>query len=155
MGRKFIRKKVKRFKERMDMEKTKLGVSVGLFAAFVYAAAFLGGYVPAILVLGYVLLMESDEWLKKTAVKAVATLVIFGVLVAIVGLIPEGINWLASVINVFGANIRFEFLNDVFGVVKGFIGVVKDVAFLGLIVKALKKETIKLPVIDDLIEKYM
>ena len=137
------------------MEKTKLGVSVGLFGAFIFAAAYFGGYMSAILVLGYVLLMESDEWLKKTAVKAVATLAVFSFLIAVVGLIPEGINWLTSVINTFGANVRFEFLNDVFGVVKGFINIVKDVVFLALIVKALSKETIKLPVVDDLIDKYM
>ena len=137
------------------MEKTKLGVSVGLFGAFTFAAAFFGGYMSAILVLGYVLLMESDEWLKKTAVKAVVTLAVFSFLIAVVGLIPEGINWLTSVINTFGANVRFEFLNDVFSVIKGFINIVKDVVFLGLIVKALSKETIKLPVVDDFIEKYM
>ena len=137
------------------MEKTKLGVSVGLFGAFAFAAAFFGGYMSAIIVLGYVLLMESDEWLKKTAVKAVATLAVFSFLLTVVGLIPEGVNWLASVINTFGANVRFEFLNDVFSVVKGFVNIVKDVVFLGLIVKAIGKETIKLPVVDDLIEKYM
>ena len=137
------------------MEKTKLGVSVGLFGAFIFVAAYFGGYMSATLVLGYVLLMESDEWLKKTAVKAVATLAAFSFLITVVGLIPEGINWLTSVINTFGANIRFEFLNSVFSVVKGFINIVKDVVFLSLIVKALKKETIKLPVVDDLIEKYI
>lgn len=49
------------------MEKTKLGVSVGIFGAFLYVAALFGGYIAITLLAGYVLLMESNEWLKKTA----------------------------------------------------------------------------------------
>ena len=48
------------------MEKTKLGVSVGIFGAFLYVAALFGGYIAITLLAGYVLLMESNEWLKTT-----------------------------------------------------------------------------------------
>ena len=56
------------------MEKTKLGISVGLFGAIIFAVALFGGYIPSILLVGYVLLMETNEWLRKSAVKALATL---------------------------------------------------------------------------------
>lgn len=137
------------------MEKTKLGISVSLFGALIFTAAFFGGYLPSIIVLGYVLLFESNEWLKKSAVKAVATLAVFSFVTAVIGLVPDAINWIAGVINTFGASLRFEFINDVFSDIKGIISILKDLVFLGLIFKALNQGTIKLPVVDDLINKYM
>lgn len=137
------------------MEKTKLGISVGLFGALVFAAALFGGYMSSIIILGYVLLFEANEWLKKSAVKAVATLVVFSFVTAVIGLVPDAINWVANVINTFGGNVRFEFINDVFSDIKGVISILKDLVFLGLIYKALNQGTIKLPVVDDLINKYM
>lgn len=137
------------------MEKTKLGISVSLFGALIFTAAFFGGYLPSIIVLGYVLLFESNEWLKKSAVKAVATLAVFSFVTAVIGLVPDAINWIAGVINTFGASLRFEFINDVFSDIKGIISILKDLVFLGLIFKALNQGTIKLPVVDDLVNKYM
>lgn len=52
------------------MEKTKLGVSIGLLGAGIFAAALFGGYVATIVLAGYVLLMETNEWLRRAAVKA-------------------------------------------------------------------------------------
>lgn len=78
------------------MEKTKLGVSVGIFGAFLYVAALFGGYIAITLLAGYVLLMESNEWLKKTAVKAVATLACFSFLSLLIGLIRMLWRWLPA-----------------------------------------------------------
>ena len=83
------------------MEKTKLGVSVGIFGAFLYVAALFGGYIAITLLAGYVLLMESNEWLKKTAVKAVATLACFSFLSLVIGLIPDAVEVVTGVFNVF------------------------------------------------------
>ena len=137
------------------MEKTKLGVSIGLLGAGIFAAALFGGFVATIVLAGYVLLMESNEWLRRTAVKAVVTLVCFSFITAVIDLIPDALNWVASIPNAFGANIRFTFFNDVFGVITDFIGICKVLTFISLIFKALNLGTIKLPVIDDIINKYV
>lgn len=137
------------------MEKTKLGVSVGVFGAFVYAATFFGGYVAAILLAGYVLLVETNEWLKKASIKALATLVFFNFITFLVGLIPEVLNWVTSTINIFGTNLYFSLINDIFGAIGGVIGIVKDLVFAGLIYKALNQGTIKISVIDNLINRNM
>lgn len=57
--------------------KTKLGVSVGLAAAGVYVLAVLGNYTAILLAVGYIFLMEEDAWLKKSALKALATMLCF------------------------------------------------------------------------------
>ena len=56
------------------MQKTKLGITIAMFAAAIYVVALGGGYVPAILLGGYVLLREENEWLKWNAVRAVAAI---------------------------------------------------------------------------------
>lgn len=58
------------------MQKTKLGLSVGLVGAALY---FLGlfSFIPAFLLAAYVLLMEENQWLKRAAVKMVAVLIGF------------------------------------------------------------------------------
>ena len=137
------------------MEKTELGISVGLFGAIIFAVALFGGYIPSILLVGYVLLMETNEWLRKSAVKALATLASFSVLMLLIGLIPDVLNWIASLINVFGASIYFSFINSVFNVINSLIGIMKELVFVALIFKALSQGTVKLPVVDNLINKYM
>jgi len=87
------------------MQKTKLGVSVGLLGAAVYFSAAFGGYVAMFLVAGYVLLFEENEWLKKAAVKAVALMIAVGVLNTAIGLIPDVLNWLSSFLSIFDTYI--------------------------------------------------
>lgn len=137
------------------MEKTKLGISVGLFGAFIYIAAMYGGYTAAILLTGYVLLMESNEWLKKAAIKAVATLACFSFIFLLLNVIPDAINIITSAINVFGANLYFNFINNVFNVLDDIVNFVRNIVFILLAYKALTQGTIKIPVVDKLIEKYM
>lgn len=54
--------------------KTKLGISAGLLGAAVFFLALVGGWIPTILVAGYILLFEANDWLKNCAVKAVAVI---------------------------------------------------------------------------------
>lgn len=132
------------------MEKTKLGVSVAAFGAFTYVAAGVAGFVPAVLLAGYVLLMESNEWLKKTAVKALATLAFFNFIILLVGLVPDVLSAFYTI-----TNVRIPLLPDLFNGVVRILGVLKDLAFLGLAFKALNQGTVKIPVVDGLVEKYM
>ena len=132
------------------MEKTRLGVSVAAFGAFTFVAAGVAGFVPAVLLAGYVLLMESNEWLKKTAVKALATLAFFNFVILLVGLVPDALSAFYTI-----TNVRIGFLSDLFNGIVRILGIVKDLAFLGLAYKALNQGTVKIPVVDSLVEKYM
>ena len=62
------------------MEKSKLGLPVGLFGALIFAMAYFGGYTVLFLLVGYVLIREEDAWLRRTAVKAVLVSVAFSVI---------------------------------------------------------------------------
>ena len=43
------------------MEKTKLGIPVNILGAVFYLLCMFGGYIPAILIAGYILIRETDE----------------------------------------------------------------------------------------------
>ena len=66
------------------MQKTRLGITVGLMGALTYFIALFGGYLAMIIVAGYILLFESNEWLKKAAVKAAVITIGFAVLISVI-----------------------------------------------------------------------
>ena len=95
------------------MEKTKLGVSVGLVGAAAFFCALFGGYTPTLLVAGYVLLFEENVWLKKTCVKAVALMMSISVLVTGIGLIPDLFGWLSDFLGLIHLNISFSIIYSI------------------------------------------
>lgn len=135
--------------------KTKLGISVGLFGALLYLVAYFGGYVPAILLAGYVLLCEENDWLKKAAVKAVAVVVAISFVITVINLIPDLLSWLNSFLGIFGGYFNYGFVSNVIGFIVKTISVLKTVLFLLLGIKALNQGTITVPFVDKLIEKNM
>ena len=84
--------------------KTKLGVSVGLAAAGVYVLAVLGNYTAILLAVGYIFLMEEDAWLKKSALKALATMLCFSFLLSLLGLVPDVFKWVGTALSVINVN---------------------------------------------------
>ena len=74
------------------MQKTKIGISAGCFGAVIYLAGVTGGLLLAVILIGYVLLVEENLWLRRCAVKAGALLFIFSMCILAIGLIPDAIN---------------------------------------------------------------
>lgn len=135
------------------MQKTKLGISVGLLGAVVFFAALFGGYTPVILLAGYILLREENEWLRRAAVKAVVLMVSFGFLLNLIGLIPDLLSWLGSVVSVFGGYFNYSVISSIVSVVTKAIDIIRTCLFLLLGVKAFNQGTITVPFADRIIEK--
>lgn len=62
------------------MEKTKLGIPVHVLGAVFYLLCVFGGYIPAILIAGYILIRETDENLRTAAVTGVLVMLAFAAL---------------------------------------------------------------------------
>lgn len=137
------------------MEKTKLGISVGIAAAAIYFVAYFGGYIPAILMAGYVLIAEENQWLKRSAVKAVATLACFSALFAVIGLLPDALSWIGSLVDLFNGSFSYSIVSKILSVITEALDIAKTVIFLMLGVKALTQATIKVPFVDNFLNKYM
>lgn len=137
------------------MQRAKLGISVGLLGAAIYFAGLFSGYLVAALLTGYVLLFEDNEWLRKSAVKAVALMIFFSFLTVLFNLVPNVIDFVNSVLGVFGGGLSTNALTRIIHVFVSAIDIVEKIIFLGLGIKALSQGTIVIPFIDSLVRKYM
>ncbi|MBQ2745873.1 MAG: hypothetical protein IJF37_09735 [Lachnospiraceae bacterium] len=141
--------------------KTKLGISTCMTAGLVFLLAIVTTFVssswvyamPFVLLVAYVLYKEEDLWLKASALKAVF-LVIFLVLVSFLfGFVYD----LLDFINFF---LQFADINivDGFGIISFFtniIDVIGKIFLLILAISAFKGKTVKLPLIDNMINKHL
>ena len=135
------------------MQKSKLGISVALIGAALYFSGLFSGYLAIIVLAGYVLLMEENVWLKKTAVKSVALLMCFSLVLAVVGLIPSLVNFIDDILNIFGGSFSIRFLTNIINMLRSGINLIQTVLFLILGLKALNQGTIPVPVIDKMVDK--
>lgn len=138
-----------------DMQKTKLGISVGLLGAAIYFMGLFSGYMVAVLLAGYVLLFEEDQWLKKSAVKAIAVMVFFSLLIAVANLVPNAISVIDSIVSMFGGNFHIAFLSNLINAVVAVLNIIQKLLLLGLGMSALGQGTIAVPIVDGLVDKYM
>lgn len=137
------------------MQKTRLGISVGLLGAGLYLTGFFGGYVPVILLAGYVLFFEENEWVKRTAVKAVTLMVFFSFLTGVITLIPNAIGCIDSILAIIGISFHISFISNLVGAVTSILDFLEKLLFLGLGFKALNQGTIPVPIVDKMVNKYM
>ena len=135
------------------MEKTKLGLSIGVVGAVLYLLGLFSGYIATILVAGYVLLCEDNKWLKKTALRAIFMLLAFSLLSTLIGLIPNLISFVDDICNIFKGHFTFNFATNVVNVLRDIINFAEIFAYIFLAFTAIKQKDIKLPIIDKLIEK--
>lgn len=137
------------------MQKTKLGIAVGLLGAAIYFTGLFSGYLVAVVLAGYVLMFEENEWLRKNAVKAVALMIFFSLLAVVINLIPNTINFINNVVAVFGGNFSIVILSRIVTVIISVIDIIEKVLFIGLGIKSLSQGTIAVPIIDKLVNTYM
>lgn len=137
------------------MQKTRLGISVGMFGAAIYLTGLFSGYVVAILMAGYVLLCEENSWLRRCAVKAVSLMVFFSFITVLINLIPNAISSINYIASMFGSSFYAVFITNLVSAVTSIIDIIEKLLFIGLGVKALNQGTITVPVVDKLVSKYM
>lgn len=137
--------------------KTRLGISTGLLAALVYFAALFGGFGVGLIVLaGYVLLFEGDEWLKRMAVKAVVFTVTMTVLYWIINIIPSIFAIINDFIALFnGEYFSIEWISEIIEILQSVLSFVENIVLIILGLKAISKSTVYIPVIDGMVNKFI
>ena len=140
------------------MQKTRFGLSVGLAGAILYFLGLFGGFFPVVLAAGYLLVTEENIWLKKTAVKAIGTTILFAFLSAVVGYFVSGLNgisWLFSLAGGLGGFGISTIISMINGFILGSVNILKFVIFLILAIKAFGQKTMFVPLVDNFIRKHM
>ena len=137
------------------MQKTKLGISVGTLCAAIYFTGIFGGYVTAVFLAGYVLLVENNEWLRKNAVKAIVLMIIFSIVTAIINLIPDAISCVEHIMSAMGLVFSENCLSNLIAAITSVIDICQKLLFIILGTKALYQGTIHIPSVDRFINKYV
>ena len=137
------------------MQKTKLGISVGMLGAVLYFMGIFSGYLLVAILAAYVLLYEENGWLKQSAVRAVAILVIFSFGITVVKLIPDAMDFVDDIVTIFGGHFRIVMISNVASVIVSALNLIEKLLLLCLGVKALRQDSISVPIIDTLLDKYM
>ena len=137
------------------MEKTKLGISVGLMGALLYAIGLWGGYFLIIAAVAYVLIREESAWLKQTAVKALALTFVFPLLYLAISVIPDLVGLVGDVMNLFDEALDTEILDEIVMLLRDIVNIAEYVVFVLMGILALGKKTVRLPLIDAAVKKHL
>lgn len=135
--------------------KTKLGISVAMLTALTYIFGLFGGYIALALLVGYILLCETEESLKKAAVKTVIICVVFDLISAVIALLPNGISIIDNFMNIFNATFPIYFVSRIVTFINSVLAVIEKLIFLVLAFMAWSDKNCKLPILDDLVDKHM
>lgn len=135
--------------------KTKLGISVTLFAAGVFLSGLLSNYTTLVIVVGYILLMESDDWLRKCAVKAAVITFGFGFAIEVVSLIPNALSTVSSLFSILDVFIDFSFITKITSFVISALGLLRSIVLVLLAFKSLNNQTMKIDKIDNMVDSNM
>jgi len=136
------------------MERTKLGISVGLFGAALY---FLGliNIIPVVLLAGYTLLFEQNAWLRKTAAKAVGIVVFFAVISALIGIVSNAQGLLLDVFSLVNVSIDLYWLSNILSICRTCVSFAQSLLLIMLGFRALMLVNVKFGFVDNTIDKHM
>ena len=101
------------------------------------------------------LLVEDNQWLRLSAVKAVAVYLFFTFVIQAVGYVPDVLGIISDAGNLFNAYVSVPVLNDIVTLVKDLIYLAEKIFLMVLGVKALNQGTVAVPFVDKLVVKYL
>ena len=136
-------------------KKTKLGLSIGAFAALTFLSGLVSFLVLALMA-GYALAFEEDKSLKKNVVKAVIFVLFIAVITAIVGSIDNvlaAINGLMNSIKAGSGDLHIPLGLD--GIILNIFDIIEKLGLIILAFKAFKGNDLKIPVVDDYVNKSL
>ncbi len=134
------------------MQKTKLGISVGLLGAALY---FMGlvNFLGLILLAGYVLLFESNEWLRRSAVKAAAIVLGFALISVVIGISNDVLSVLNSLLSWVKIPFRITWPLQLDSMVLNAVDALEKLVLLLLGFKAFTQGSMNIGPIDKVIDK--
>ena len=134
------------------MEKTKIGITVGLMGGALYFIGMMG-LTPLVIAAAYVFLKEENAWLKRTAVKAVAVVLFFAILSNLVSLLGDSSSILDHIARLFDGSIDLATLNRIVSLLHRIVSFISTACLLLLGFSALKMGDVKMGGIDKAIDK--
>lgn len=140
------------------MDKTKFGVSVCLIASLFFMMALMGTNVEGLVIVlaaaTYLFATESNAFLRKSIVKAIALLLVFYLASNLVGMVSDIFTFVNEIIKATNSTFRLKWPFNLDGIINSAIEVVRTITFLVLALLALKGQSFKIGPVDDMVDKY-
>lgn len=133
------------------MEKTKIGLSAGIVGAIAFLVFQFGGFIPGLLILGYILLCEKNESLRVSAVTALLVTLAAYVLNLVIGLIPNLLSYVNSLLNIFEEYLEAEIVYNIESFLTSTVNLVKMVAMIGLAVFSFLNKPLQIPFVKKML----
>ena len=137
------------------MNKTKMGVSVGLMAALLWLLGYYSNYTVMAIAVGYVLLVEESGWLKKQALRVIGLMLLFSLVSTVINAVPSLLNLWYDIRNLADKYTYYEDVHKVFNLLGTILSLVKTWTFVIMGVLMLFGKNFKVPVVDSLIDKLV
>ena len=135
------------------MQKSKLGLPAGIVAAIMYMTGLFGGYFPALLLAGFVLLYEEENFIRRAAVKTLLVMFLFSILNFLIYLIPDIVGIFQSLLAIFKVYFATAFLDNISATFSQTLSLIETVLFLLLTVLAFFGKSIDLKPINNWADK--
>lgn len=134
--------------------KTKIGISAGIVAAGAYFIGLLGGWVPVLLIAGYVLIKEENQWLRMSVIKAVVVCAFFAIISTFISFIPDLMAFMGSVFGLFNQGFHAPAVSNTVSILNVALTIFEKVLLLMMGFAALNQGNVKFGVADSLVAKH-
>lgn len=145
---------MKIIERRVHMEKAKLGISIGLLGAAAYFSGLISTIV-LVLIAGYILLAESNAWLRKCAVKAVVIVMAFALIPVLLSFVSDFLSFINSIIIGFGGYANLDWPFGIDNWINIAAGLIEKILLVALGFTALHQGTIPLGPIDKVVDRHL
>lgn len=135
------------------MQKTKLGVSVGLLGAAIYFSGLVN-MLLLFLLAGYVLLFEENEWLRRAAVKAAAIVIGFALVSVLIGTLDNVFAFFNVLIGWMGTSFKLGYPLGIDTLLRNLCSFAENVILLLLGYSALSLGSIRIDFFDKIVNKH-
>lgn len=137
------------------MEKTKLGISVELLAALMYFVGLIN-VLGLLIVAGYVLICEKDQWLKRSAVTAIVLAIVFSLISVVISFGSNLFGLFNSILSNFPfIHFRIDYPLNIDSFIGYAASLLEQALFVVLGIMALKRKGFQIPGISGLVSKHM
>ncbi|HAX73124.1 MAG TPA: hypothetical protein DCY20_06335 [Firmicutes bacterium] len=136
------------------MQKTQLGMPVTIVATTLYLLGLIN-YVCLLVMVGYVLLYERDEWLRKCAIKSVVFILCFGFLNVVFRMGNDVLGVLNGFLTWFDAPFQLVWPFNINVILQNALNFIQSILLMLLGFKALHHKDLKLPIVDKIMNQYM
>ena len=155
----------RRLREAASGQMTEIGITVALFAALIYWSGLITEMpVITVLLAGYVLIREKEQWLRAVALKAVTIIVCFALLLGFINLLVYFKDVMVNIINMMLSTISADAsyrqvtgaaFRDILDILRYIILFVRDIFLILSGFMALKYKNMRIPVIDKMVNRHI